>query len=79
MCQAQDEDLEMHFRLFLASLIFMSLAAPASAYLDPGAGSFILQMLLAGALAVGATARMYWYRIKAVLSRLRSVEVKRKD
>ncbi len=69
----------MHFRLFSASLMFIGLASPASAYLDPGVGSFVLQMFLAGALAVGATVRMYWYRIKTVFNRLRSVDGKRKD
>lgn len=38
---------------------------PASAYLDPGAGSFMLQMVLAGALAAGAAIRMYWHRLRA--------------
>ncbi|HKZ96753.1 MAG TPA: hypothetical protein VJ045_07210 [Hyphomicrobiaceae bacterium] len=38
--------------------------SPAEAYLDPGTGSFVLQMLLAGALAVGASIKLFWHRIK---------------
>lgn len=39
---------------------------PAHAYLDPGTGSLILQVLLggiAGALVVG---RLYWQKVKAL-------------
>ena len=45
-------------------LIFLgavSVTSPAYAYLDPGTGSMLLQMLLggvAGALVVG---KLYWY------------------
>ena len=49
------------------SIIFLSafsLSTPAYAYLDPGTGSIVLQLLLggtAGALMVG---RLYWDKIK---------------
>jgi hypothetical protein len=33
------------------------------AYLDPGSGSMILQMLAGGLAAVAVTARLYWSRI----------------
>ena len=33
------------------------------AYLDPGSGSMILQIILGGAAAVAVTARLYWNRI----------------
>lgn len=33
------------------------------AYLDPGSGSMILQILAGGAAAVAVTARLYWDRI----------------
>ena len=34
-------------------------------YLDPGSGSFIIQMLLAGALGIGVALRIYWKKIVA--------------
>ena len=34
-----------------------------SAYLDPGSGSFILQMLIAGVLGIGLAFRSYWWRL----------------
>ena len=32
-------------------------------YLDPGSGSFIIQMLLAGLLGVAVAVRIYWKKI----------------
>jgi hypothetical protein len=33
------------------------------AYLDPGSGSFILQLMLGAVVALAATAKLYWRRI----------------
>jgi hypothetical protein len=60
----------MTFFVFAVCTLIGVLTVPASAYLDPGAGSFALQMLLAGALAIAATGRVYWYRAKAFVARL---------
>lgn len=35
----------------------------ASAYLDPGSGSYILQMLIAGAVGGAYAIKLYWQRI----------------
>jgi hypothetical protein len=37
------------------------------AYLDPGSGSMILQMLAGGVAAFAVTGKLYWKRIKGVL------------
>lgn len=37
---------------------------PAEAYLDPGTGSFVIQCLVGGALAVMFTIKQYWIAIK---------------
>ena len=37
-------------------------------YIDPGAGSVILQAVLAGVLGIGVFVRMNWTRIKARFS-----------
>lgn len=34
-------------------------------YLDPGSGSFIIQMLLAGLLGIAVAIRIYWNKIVA--------------
>jgi hypothetical protein len=46
-----------------------AVTAPAYAYLDPGTGSMLLQLLLggvAGALVIG---KLYWARIKSFFGR----------
>ncbi len=39
------------------------------AYLDPGSGSFIIQMLLAGLLGIAVAVRIYWKKIIAFFKR----------
>ena len=43
------------------------------AYLDPGSGSMILQMIAGGTAAVAVTAKLYWRRV------LRFLRIKRDD
>lgn len=38
------------------------------AYLDPGSGSMLLQILLGGIAGVAVAGKMYWQRIKARFS-----------
>lgn len=53
--------------VFIFAFFFnLSLTSPAYAYLDPGTGSMILQLLLgglAGALVIG---NLYWQRLKSL-------------
>ncbi len=44
-------------------------------YLDPGSGSFIIQMLLAGFLGIAVAVRIYWKKIVAFFKRNKSGEV----
>ncbi len=61
--------------LLVATLPALAHAAPTSissedlrvAYIDPGAGSFIVQALVATAAGVAVATRAYWSRIKAFL------------
>jgi len=45
------------------------------AYLDPGSGSMILQMLAGGVAAVAVTARLYWNRLLKFLRIRKDEEV----
>ena len=38
------------------------------AYIDPGTGSLILQILLAGIAGLGVLLKLFWARIKAVFA-----------
>ena len=52
----------------LSAVFLMEAPTPAYAYLDPGTGSMMLQVLLgaiAGGLVVG---RLYWQKIKSFFS-----------
>jgi hypothetical protein len=37
-------------------------------YLDPGSGSFLIQLLLAAALGIGVAVKLYWAKIKRLFS-----------
>lgn len=69
----------MGFRIFATFIAVLAMTSAAHAYLDPGAGSFVLQMLLAGALAVGATVRVYWFRIKQGVRRILPGQQRNRD
>jgi len=45
------------------------------AYIDPGAGSSILQLLIAGLLGALYAAKLHWTRIKSFLAKRRSTSV----
>ncbi len=47
-----------------ALLILSTFSQQASAYLDPGTGSMILQGIIAGIAVVGFTIKTYWYKIR---------------
>lgn len=51
----------------LYTLILILLPVPALAYLDPGTGSMMLQVILGGVAAIGVALKLYWYRILAFL------------
>lgn len=48
-------------RVLIAAL---AIPAPAYAYLDPGTGSMLLQLLLGGIAGLLAIGKMYWLEIK---------------
>ena len=42
---------------------------PVDAYLDPGAGSMLLQILLGGFAALGVIGKLYWNRLTSLFNR----------
>ena len=54
------------------SILFVILcySQSAAAYLDPGTGSLILQMLIAGIIGAMFTIKLYWYRLKDFIARI---------
>jgi hypothetical protein len=50
--------------LLLTSAFYVSIAAPAHAYIDPGSGSVITSAIIGFFAAVAYTGRKYFYRLK---------------
>ena len=48
----------------VTSLSFGLLVSDAYAYIDPGSGSMIIQMIIGALVGVGITVKIYWYRLK---------------
>ena len=45
-------------------------------YLDPGSGSFLIQLLLAIGLGASVAIKMYWAKIKSIFTGKRGTEQK---
>ena len=56
--------------LFLFAFSYLLFPGNAYAYIDPGTGSYIIQLLLAGLLAVGFSMKIYWKKIKTYFENL---------
>ena len=70
-CLGRPKSLNRRYILnkLFGTLLVLLLAMPASAfaYLDPGTGSMLLQVILGGFAAIGVALKLYWHRIKAAL------------
>ena len=75
------------FRLAMAMVALGISTSSAHAYLDPGTGSIILQVLLGGIAGIALAIKLYWHKLLSLtgldrqvqegnrLSRERSVEL----
>ena len=61
----------MGHAILTAILILLLLPSPAWAYIDPGAGSYLYQILIASWLVGVYTLRRYWHQIRSWFSRRR--------
>jgi len=48
---------------------WLLLEVQVDAYLDPGTGSMLLQVLVGGFAAVGMVGKLYWHKISSLFSR----------
>lgn len=53
--------------LLLALAVWLSIASPAYAYLDPGTGSMLISAVVGVAAAVGLALKLFWYRLVGLL------------
>ena len=49
----------------IAGLLLLLFIPTAQAYLDPGTGSMLLQVILGGVAAVGVAVKLYWHKLRA--------------
>jgi len=52
------------WRALIAAFGLVTLTIPAHAYIDPGTGGMLLQLLLGGVAGVLVIGKLYWLRIK---------------
>ena len=57
------------FLLMIIPLMIYQFSVPdVFAYIDPGTGSMIIQMIIGGLVGTGIAVKVFWYRIKSALS-----------
>lgn len=54
----------------LAVVLLFVCGQHVHAYIDPGSGSYVLQLIVAGLLGAGVIVRIYWKRIKVSILRV---------
>jgi hypothetical protein len=50
----------------LSIVLLLIFTNQAEAYLDPGTGSMLLQVILGGVAAVGVAVKLYWHKLRVV-------------
>jgi len=66
--------------IICACFWFLFAARPAQAYIDPGTGSYLLQLLIGGLFATAFVLKAFWGKIGRALSRaLRRTQDRRAD
>ena len=45
-------------------LLLLLLVTDVEAYLDPGTGSMLLQVILGGVAAIGVAIKLYWHKLR---------------
>ena len=58
------------FKAFFLLLLFFLTAKSAHAYLDPGSGSFIIQIVIGAFLGGLVTAKIYYRKIKSTVLKI---------
>jgi hypothetical protein len=58
-------------KVFVFLFVLIVCAKPAYAYIDPGTGSFIIQVLIAMFAAAAVALNIFWRNIKLFFAKLR--------
>ena len=60
----------MHRKVIIVAILAILTPDLAHAYLDPGTGSYIVQMIIAGLLGAAFAMKVFWMRIKGFFLRV---------
>ena len=60
-------------RIFITVLLLL-MFTDAVAYLDPGTGSMLLQVILGGIAAVGVAIKLYWHKLRSAFGMAKKEE-----
>jgi hypothetical protein len=52
---------------WLLTIVLLTAVEPLHAYLDPGTGSMLLQVILGGIAAIGVALKLFWHKIRIAL------------
>jgi hypothetical protein len=63
----------------VALLLLLGLPALAHAYIDPSAGSVLLQLLLGGIAGLLVAVRLYWRRLTGLFGRRQDASAEERD
>jgi hypothetical protein len=58
----------------ITTILLLLMFTDAIAYLDPGTGSMLLQVILGGIAAVGVAIKLYWHKLRAAFGMARKEE-----
>jgi hypothetical protein len=65
--------------VLFVTLLIWGFPRTAHAYLDPGTGTFVLQMIVAFFVGASVLIRIYWKKLKSFFSKLFSAKSKDDD
>jgi len=63
----------------IAALLLALLPSSAHAYIDPGTGAMVAQMLLAAIATAMVTIKLWWWRLLNILRKARDAVIKPAD
>ncbi len=69
----------MKFWTGLACILLLVATDSAFAYLDPGTGSMLLQVILGGVAAVAVAIKLFWYKIRVAIGLSRKPDAEDED
>jgi hypothetical protein len=58
----------------LVTALLLLMFTDAVAYLDPGTGSMLLQVILGGVAAVAVAVKLYWHKLRAAFGMAKKEE-----